>query len=170
MNPLFNIPNKPFLIKRNDFLCQKGHVDNNIYFIKSGSVIIYIITDEGEEQIIRFGYKNNFIVALDSFFTQQPTVLFIQAIKRTEGFAISKSDFENYILESQENKTLKDEMLQSLIIQQFEREIDLLIDSPKKRYEKILKRSPQLFQEVPQKFIANYLRMTLETLSRLNKS
>jgi hypothetical protein len=42
-----------------------------------------------------------------------------------------------------------------------------LINAPAERYERVLKRSPKLFQEVPNKYIANYLRMSPETLSRL---
>ena len=49
-------------------------------------------------------------------------------------------------------------------------EIDILTNSPKERYKRVLKRSPQLFQEIPNRHIANYLRMSAETLSRLKKS
>jgi CRP-like cAMP-binding protein len=51
-----------------------------------------------------------------------------------------------------------------------ERENDLIIYSPQKRVERVFKRSPQLFQEIPQKYIASYLRMTPETLSRILKN
>ncbi len=51
-----------------------------------------------------------------------------------------------------------------------EREQDLLINSPEERYRRVLKRSPQLFQEVPHKYIAAYLRMPPETLSRVKKA
>ncbi|MNY67885.1 hypothetical protein D3C86_2055530 [compost metagenome] len=61
-------------------------------------------------------------------------------------------------------------ILENLAVQQLEREIDLLKNSPKERYERVLKRSPQLFQESPNRHIANYLRMSPETLSRLKKS
>jgi hypothetical protein len=60
-----------------------------------------------------------------------------------------------------------DEFLEDLVLQQLEREKDLLINAPAERYERVLKRSPKLFQEVPNKYIANYLRMSPETLSRL---
>jgi CRP-like cAMP-binding protein len=60
--------------------------------------------------------------------------------------------------------------LERLILQQLEREIDLLTTSPKERYNRILKRSPSLFQKISNKQIANYLRMTPETLSRLKKA
>ena len=61
-------------------------------------------------------------------------------------------------------------ILQTLSLQQLDREIDLLTTSPKARYERVLERSPRLFQEIPHRYIANYLRMTPETLSRLKKS
>jgi hypothetical protein len=57
-----------------------------------------------------------------------------------------------------------------IIYDQFEREKDILTYSPLKRYQRVLKRSPQLFQEIPNKYIASYLRMSPETLSRLKKS
>ncbi|MCY1222048.1 hypothetical protein D9M69_651860 [compost metagenome] len=76
----------------------------------------------------------------------------------------------DFISKEPENLTLWAEILEDLVLQQIEREKDLLTHSPKERYERVLKRSPQLFQEIPNKHIANYLRMTPETLSRLKKS
>jgi hypothetical protein len=69
-----------------------------------------------------------------------------------------------------ENMKLWINILEDLVLQQIEREKDLLINSPRERYERVLKRSPKLFQEIPNRHIANYLRMSPETLSRLKKS
>jgi len=55
-------------------------------------------------------------------------------------------------------------------VQQLEREIDLLHPSAKERYKRLAERSPQILQEVPHKYIADYLRMSPETLSRITKS
>jgi len=60
-------------------------------------------------------------------------------------------------------------ILENLVIQHLEREIDILTSSPIERYNRVLSRSPQLFQQIPLKHIANYLRMSAETLSRLKK-
>jgi hypothetical protein len=57
-----------------------------------------------------------------------------------------------------------------MIIGQLEREVDLLTNDPAERYRRVLNRSPRLFQEVPAKYIANYLRMTPETMSRIKKT
>ena len=68
------------------------------------------------------------------------------------------------------NRTLWQTVTELLIYEQIEREKDILTQSPLARYQRVLKRSPQLFQEIPNKYIASYLRMTPETLSRIKSS
>ncbi|MFC4164237.1 Crp/Fnr family transcriptional regulator [Epilithonimonas zeae] len=156
-------------LKRNEFLKTSGTTDTNIYFVEEGSVRIFIV-DEDEERIIRFGYQGNIIVSLDSFLSGKPSEFYIQAIKASTVKMASKKDFYEFINSSNENLKLWNSILEDLVLQQMEREKDLLYSSPKIRYERVLKRSPKLFQEIPNKYIANYLRMSPETLSRLKKS
>lgn len=168
MKEIIELSDKTLIIERNEFLKEKGSIDTNLYYIESGSLRVFVL-DDYEEQIIRFGYKENLIVALDSFLTGKASDLFIQAIKKTVVKVITKQQIDRF-LEVGSNQTLWTKILESLVVQQMEREIDILTNSPKERYERVLKRSPQLFQEIPNKYIANYLRMSAETLSRLKKS
>jgi len=155
-------------LERNEFLKQQHTVDSNLYFIKKGSLRIFVI-DKEEEHTIRFGYENNLIAALDSFITERTSDLIIQALKTTTVQYISKERFMNEMLKTPEYTMLWNTVLGGLVLQQMERERDLLTNSPMDRYKRVLKRSPILFQEVPHKYIASYLRMTPETLSRLKK-
>ncbi len=156
-------------LKRSELLKTSGSIDTNIYFVENGSVRIFI-EDENEERIIRFGYKGNIIVSLDSFLSGRPSEFYIQAIKASVVKMASKEDFYDFVNSNNENLKLWSSILEDLVLQQIEREKDLLYSSPKIRYERVLKRSPKLFQEIPNKYIANYLRMSPETLSRLKKS
>ena len=160
---------KNLSLSRNEYLKVSGTTDTKLYFILSGSLKIFFINDY-QEHIIRFGYQSNFITCLDCFITEEPSELYIQAIKKTELKVISKSTYMDFINQSSEHKELWDMILGHLIVQQMEREKDILITSPKERYQRVLARSPQLFQEVPNKYVASYLRMSPETLSRLQKS
>lgn len=159
----------PKEFKRNEFLKTSGSTDTSIYFIEKGSVRIFMM-DENEERIIRFGYTGNIIVSLDSFLSGKSSDLYIQAIKKTTVKVASKKDFYEFIQSHEEHMKFWMHTLEDLVLQQLEREKDLLINSPKERLERVLRRSPKLFQEVPNKYIANYLRMSPETLSRLKKS
>ncbi|MFN8310878.1 MAG: Crp/Fnr family transcriptional regulator [Chitinophagales bacterium] len=168
MKEIVERSNKTKTIGRNELLKVEGSVDQNLYYIESGSVRIFVL-DDGEEQIIRFGYKGNLILSLDSFLTGKPSALFIQAIKKTVIRIITKQQIDEF-LRMEKNRNLWAKILEGLVLQQMEREIDLLTNSSKERYERVLRRSPQLFQEIPNRHIANYLRMSAETLSRLKKS
>lgn len=168
MKEIVELSEKTITINRNEFLKVKGIIDTNIYFVESGSLRIFVL-DDYEEQNLRFGYKENLVVSLDSFLTGKPSNLFIQALKKTVLKVITKSQIENF-LNTENNRILWMSILENLAVQQLEREIDILTNSPKERYERVLRRSPLLFQEIPNRHIANYLRMSPETLSRLKKS
>jgi CRP-like cAMP-binding protein len=156
-------------LARNSYLKTAGQIDTNLYFVVSGSFKLFVL-NENEEHLLRFGYKDNFIAALESFITEQPTDLYIQAIKKAEVKSISKRKFMSLVHASPETTRVWEQLLEQLILQQMERERDLLTSSPLERYKRVLKRSPQLFQEIPHKHIAAYLKMTPETLSRMKKS
>jgi len=160
---------KELTLSRGDYLKLEEKTDTNLYWVSSGSLRIYVI-DEEEELTIRFAYQNNFVAALDSFLSEGPSDLVIQALKRTELRVISKIALMEFLDASVENSKMWQQILEGLILQQLERERDILISSPQERYRRVFKRSPQLFQEVPHKYIASYLRMTPETLSRIKKS
>jgi len=147
---------KTQVLSRNEFLKIKGSTDTNLYFVVSGSLRIFVF-DEEEEHTIRFGYKNNLIAALDSYITEQPSDLYIQALKKTSLKVICKKNFMAFVESSAKNLNAWQSVLGSLIFQQMERERDLLTSSPTERYRRVLKRSPQLFQEIPNKHIASYL-------------
>jgi CRP-like cAMP-binding protein len=164
-----NLIEKKIVVERNDLLKTEGAVDTNIYFIEDGSLRVFVY-DGDEERTIRFGYKNNILVSLDSFLTEKPSEFVIQAIKKSTVYIIPKVGFIQFIQQDENHLRLWISILEDLVIQQIEREKDLLTSSPKERFERVMKRSPQLFQEIPNRHIANYLRMTPETLSRLKKS
>jgi CRP-like cAMP-binding protein len=160
---------KEVVLKRNEFLIRPGAIEKHIYFIEEGTIRAFI-EDEGEEQVIRFAYPDSIFTALDSFLTGKPTLFYIQAIKQCRLKGVEKDAFNELMQSSEENSRHYLLMLQELVGQQMEREIDLLTASPIERYKRVLERSPHLFQEIPNKYIASYLRMTPETLSRIKKS
>ena len=157
---------KEVILKRHEFLKTAGSTDMNIYWIETGSLKIYIL-DDAEERIVRFAYPGNIIASLDSFIRETPSDFYIQALRKTRLKVIPKHTFIALINSDISYLKIWNQLLEDLVVQQLEREKDLLTSSPGERFRRVLKRSPRLFQEIPEKHIANYLRMSPETLSRL---
>ena len=157
------------VFKRKEYLKTAGSIDQNIYFILSGSVRAYIMED-AEEQCIRFGYEGDILVSLDSYISGETSDLYIQALRSTEVKWMHRKDLMMLFTEEPQLLTNWHHLLEGLVLQQMEREKDLLTSSPVERFNRVMKRSPRLFQEIPHKYIASYLRMSPETLSRIQKS
>lgn len=156
-------------VKRGDYLIKQGHRERFFYFVLEGALRAFAIIGD-EEFTIRFAYKNSIVAAIPAYFTGEPSELSIQAIRKCTLLKISKTEFEAYFRQDEEKLLTYNQLLKELVASFYEREIDLLTQSPAERIERIRKRSPQVFQEIPHKYIASYLRMSPETLSRLLNS
>ena len=157
------------VIGKGDFLTREGEVERNFYLVETGAVRVFYLT-EYEEHVIRLGYPGSFINSLSSFIKGTPSEFYIEAIRKTTVKVMSKNTLMQLAYASTENLQQYILLLESLITQQIDREIDLLIASPSERLQRVLSRSPGLFQQIPLKYIASYLRMTPETLSRIRNS
>ncbi|WP_199140048.1 Crp/Fnr family transcriptional regulator [Pedobacter sp. ASV12] len=151
------------------YLLRAGETEKNLYFIVSGAVRIFLPSAH-EEHTIRLGYEGSIINSLASFLTGQPSEFYVEAIRKTVVNVISKEQVIEISQASTASLKAYNNLLETVITQQMEREVDLLTASPTERLQRVLKRSPHLFQQVPLKYIASYLRMSPETLSRIRNS
>lgn len=156
------------VLKRHAFLAQAGSLDQRVFFIVKGSFRV-LYDDASTTHTIRLGYPGDWITLLDSFIQNQSSVYSIQALKQSEVRFMDGDVFKEWIQADVQRKNWWNKTLEALILQLMEREIDLLTRSPKERFQRILERSPHLFQHIPHKYIADYLRMSAETLSRLQR-
>jgi CRP-like cAMP-binding protein len=169
LNSAFSELGQQKVALRGQFILKAGEVERNLYFVKSGAIRVFYLT-EFDEQIIRFGYKGSLINSLSSFINQKPSEFYIEAIRKTTLQVISREKLYQLVNENETSLKQYILLLETLITQQIDREIDLLITSPSERLNRVLSRSPNLFQEIPLKYIASYLRMKPETLSRIRNS
>lgn len=157
------------IFAKGDMILKEGDIERNLYFVETGAVRVFVLT-EFEELTIRFGYKGSLINSLSSFITGKPSEFYIETIRKTTLKIISRQSLMKLVHESRESLQEYILLMESLVTQQIDREIDLLTVSPSERLKRVLQRSPNLFQEIPLKYIASYLRMTPETLSRIRNS
>lgn len=154
---------------RGEFILKEGEIERNLYFIESGAIRVFLLS-EYEEQSIRFGFEGSIINSLSSYFKENPSEFYIEAIRKTTLLVISKEKVSELVNKDFDSLTGYKSLLETVISDQIEREIDLLTVSPTERLKRVLRRSPNLFQHIPLRYIASYLRMTPETLSRIRNS
>jgi len=154
---------------KGEFILREGEIEKNLYLIETGAIRVFLL-NEYEEHCIRFGFEGSIINSLSSYFTGSPSEFYVEALRKTRLRVIPREMVLEIVNKDMESMTAYRCLLETVIAQQIEREVDLLTVSPTERLERVLKRSPNLFQHVPLKYIASYLRMTPETLSRIRNS
>jgi CRP/FNR family transcriptional regulator, anaerobic regulatory protein len=151
---------------KGEMLLREGEVEKHLYYVQDGAVRIFLLTAL-EEQTIRFGYQGSFINSLSSFISGNPSEFYIETLRKTTVWVLPKTAVVALVQSNPQYQQQYSQFLELLITKLVEREIDLLTASPAERLQRVLQRSPNLFQQVPLRYIANYLRMTPETLSRV---
>ncbi len=155
-------------LSRNDFLIQSGQLGRYLYFVKKGTFRIFYPL-EHNDAVVGFGYPNTLLFDYPSFVKDRPSPFAIQALSKSEVIGIHRGDFLKIKDQFPLFRNQWHKLTEQALLGRIEREIDLITPSPKARYERLINRSPHVFQLFPHKYIASYLRMTPETLSRLKK-
>ncbi len=163
--PLF----KERKIKKGDFWVKTGEINPDIFYIETGLMRSYFIKD-GIEKTFDIMNENDLCVSPSSFFYNLPSVDSIQAIEDCEILFMTKEDL-NYLYD----QSAKWERLGRLIFEHYTYSYELRLrtfisDTAQERYEKMLIDSPDLVRRMPQIYLANFLGITPQSLSRLRKN
>ena len=151
---------------KNEKILSEGEICENIYWIVKGLVRQYYYKN-GKELTEYMATENTIVMCIESLFGEQPSRLQIMAIEPTILYCLPKARLEAVAMKSVNIQILYRKILEeSLILSQIHADM-LRFESAIDRYQKLVKRSPQLVLRAPLVYIASYLQMTPETLSRV---
>ena len=156
----------PMKYAKNEMILREGETCTNIYWVVKGLVRQFYYKN-GKELTEYMATENSIVMCIESLFLEQPTHLQIKTIEPTVVIAIPKVDLEAVAMKSVNIQILYHKILEeSLILSQIHADM-LRFESAQDRYQKLIKRQPQLVLRAPLVYIASYLQMTPETLSRV---
>ena len=159
----------PMKFARGEMILREGDICRNIYFIDHGLVRQFYFKN-GKELTEYMAVENTICMSIESLFREEPSRQQMQAIEPTIIFALPKAKLEKEAVRNVNIQMLYRKILEeSLILSQVHADM-LRFESAQERYAKLVKRSPQLVLRAPLVYIASYLQMTPETLSRVRTS
>ena len=159
----------PMKFQKGEIILKEGETCDRIYWVAKGLVRQFYYKN-GKELTEYMTTENNIVMSIESLFKEEPTRQQIQAIEPTILFALPKNLLEREAVRNVNIQMLYRKILEeSLIISQIHADM-LRFESAQERYAKLVKRSPQLVLRAPLVYIASYLQMTPETLSRVRTS
>ena len=153
---------------KKEFLLQEGKVCNKVSFINNGCMRLFYNV-EGVENTVQFFFGDSWYTDYASFLTGQPTFENMQALETCEVVQFIKQDlyklFDQFPIFDRVGRVFAENAFMSISqLNQMKTN-----EEPEVRYINLLKRRPELIQQVPQHYIASYLGIKPETLSRIRK-
>lgn len=156
----------PMKFAKGEMILKEGEVCENIYYIEHGLVRQFYFKN-GKQITEHLGEDRTVFMCIESLFREETTKLQVEAIEPTTVYALPKLRLEQVALHNVNIQILYRKILEeSLIISQVHADL-VRFETAQDRYKKMCKLSPQVILRAPLVYIASYLQMTPETLSRV---
>ena len=143
-----------------------GHISRRIYFIKKGLLRCYHI-DNGQEVCSKFLKEGDIIVSASSFFLQKESNEFIQAIENSVVWYICYDELQHMYKHFPECNIIARILISKSWLLSKQRLNFMRMKQAPARYKNMLEFFPELVLRVPAKYMASYLSISVETLSRI---
>ncbi|MGH1337424.1 MAG: Crp/Fnr family transcriptional regulator [Aureispira sp.] len=156
-------------LKKQELWVEEGKYCNHVAFINKGTLRIFYNDLEGNEISCFFMPEGNFVSSFTSFLVQTPTKENIQAMEEVELWVIHREDLISLSEEVPKIQIWRRVIAENLFIL-MERRISMLhSQSAQERYETMIKENGELLLKVPLQYIASFLGITPQHLSRLRR-
>ena len=157
---------KHWQVAKDHFLVREHTVSDYIYFIQKGVARIYYYKND-KEITEWIAMDEHFFLSITSFFQRKPSHLIIQTLEPSEVFGIHHNDFMALAEQYHDIERLLRKMVTGSLILSQVRMDSIQFETAQQRYKQLLQSSPGIIQRVPLSYIASFLGVTLETLSRI---
>jgi CRP/FNR family transcriptional regulator, anaerobic regulatory protein len=155
------------MIAKNEFFLKEGQVCNTIGFVNKGVLIYFKSMNNGNEVTTDFAFEGDWVTVNLSRLNNSPSLINIKAIETSEILIVKQSDLTDLYIRIPKLERLGRILTEQAYLKIVQQSLDLQTLSAKARYESLLHKYPEIFQQVPLYHIANYLGIAPKSLSRI---
>ncbi|MBD8387236.1 Crp/Fnr family transcriptional regulator [Dysgonomonas sp. BGC7] len=161
---------QPVLMPKNRILEEEGKIPLHLYYIVSGFMRLFYYSDSGDEVTTHINCPHGFFTSFSEFTNQTKSSVNVETVTECQLLRITKQDYDTLMSESLFWKDYGMHVLQESLIYNEERSKDLATLSAEQRYLKLMKSHPDILQNVPLQYIASFLGIKPESLSRIRRN
>lgn len=159
----------PIKYAKGEIALSEGEICKNLLYIDKGLMRQFYFK-HGKEVTEHLAQDHTIVMCIESLFKEEPTKLQIEAIEPTVVYALPKAELERVAMHNVNIQILYRKILEeSLIMSQVHADL-VRFETAQDRYKRLCKLMPQVVLRAPLVYIASYLQMTPETLSRVRAS
>ena len=159
----------PVKYGKGEKILSEGEVCTGISYIEKGLVRQYYIKN-GKEVTEHLGVDHSIFMCIESLFKEEPTYLQVEALEPTLVYILPKAKLEAAAMRNVNIQMLYRKILEESLIQSQVHADLMRFETAPNKYKRLCEMNPQVVLRAPLTYIANYLQMTPETLSRIRSS
>ena len=156
-------------VKKRQFIVQPGFVCSHQTYVVKGAFRSYFVNEEGDEHTLQFAIEDWFISDFNSYISQTPASIYVEALENSVIHQINYNDAEQLCARNQKFEHYFRVVAQKSFAFSQRRILSNLGKSAEERYLEFLSLYPTIVQRVPQYALASYLGMSAEFLSKIRK-
>jgi CRP-like cAMP-binding protein len=157
-------------LEAGDYFCSLGQKLHEVAFIKSGIVRYFVTLADGEEATKDFSAAGTFTLSFGSAVARQPAQVAVAAVVATELVVWPYPVLLELYESNAEWQKLGRRIAELLYIRKEQRELSFLLQDAPTRYLKFCEQFGPFRAQIPQYYIASYLGIRPQSLSRLRKN
>lgn len=159
----------PVKYGKGEKILSEGEVCTGISYIEKGLVRQYYIKN-GKEVTEHLGVDHSIFMCIESLFKEEPTYLQVEALEPTLVYILPKAKLEAAAMRTVNIQMLYRKILEESLIQSQVHADLMRFETAPNKYKRLCEMNPQVVLRAPLTYIANYLQMTPETLSRIRSN
>lgn len=152
---------------RKGLLLEAGKTANKIFFLSEGFVRFFHTKKDGTEVTSDFYFAPGFITSFTSLIEQKPSIVNIQVMVKMDVLFIKYKDLMALYDKEHKVERLGRLLAEQVFITSEKHLLSFLNDSPQDRYLWLMKEYPEYVKNIPLHYLASYLGITAESLSRI---
>jgi CRP/FNR family cyclic AMP-dependent transcriptional regulator len=154
-------------VPKKTLLLQEGEICNFEAYILKGCIRKYYINENGFEVIIQFAVEDWWISDIASFHEKKPSKLFIETLEDCQLLILTPETKEMLLSTVPKFERIFRLLIQRNLSAMQNRLIDTIAKSAQEKYLEFIKLYPTIPQRVAQHYIASYLGISAEFLSKV---
>lgn len=158
---------QPLRAQRKQILINYDETCKVYYFINSGCLRLFTVSNAGVETSRYFAFEGMFATALPSFIDQKPALEYLQVIEKSELLAISRKDFFQLVDTTAEFSHIYREILELGFVNAQKRIYGFQGFDALEKVKWVIQSQPKFLLRVSNKMAASYLGISPSTLSRV---
>jgi CRP-like cAMP-binding protein len=153
--------------RKHQYILQEGDISRNESFVLKGCTRSYEVDEKGQEHIIQFGVEDWWVGDMYSFLTRTPARTCIDCIEECEVLQISEQNHDAMLLKMPKLERHFRKLISAAYCASINRIYSSLSKPALERYQEFIRKYPEIEQRVPNHYIASYLGITPQSLSRV---